>query len=62
MDEKSISIIPFLCKKETWRLRLGKFMVRASIKGYAIILTGDKLLPADNKEKIQWSDGHTEAS
>ena len=50
MDEKSISIIPFLCKKETWRLRLGKFMVGASIKGYAIILTGDKEFPADNTE------------
>ena len=51
MDEKSIRIIPCLEKKENWHMWLGKFMSRAGIKRYYILLTGDAEIPADDSDK-----------
>ena len=60
MDEKSIRIIPFSSKKEKWRMRSGKFIARAGIKGYDILLTGDAEVPAGNADKKR-SNSYTEA-
>ena len=51
MDENTIQIIPFTSEKEKWCMRSGKFMARARIKGYYVLLTGDKKIPADDANK-----------
>ena len=51
MDEKSIRIIPFSGKREKWRMRSGKFMARARIKGNSTLLADDAEILADNADE-----------
>ena len=53
MDEKTIWIIPFTGEKEKWRMWSGKFMSMEGIKGYHVLLTGAKKIPADDEDEIQ---------
>ena len=46
MDEKTIWIIPYTGEK--WWTWSGKFMERAGIKVYYVLLTGDKKISADD--------------
>ena len=53
MDEKTIRIIPFTGEKEKWRMWLVKFMDISGIKGYHVLLTGDKKILADGADKTK---------
>ena len=53
MDQKTIRITPFTGEKEKWRMWSGKFMARAVIKGYHILLTGDKTILDDDKDETR---------
>ena len=53
MAEKTIRIIPFTGEKEKWRMWQVKFMARAGIKGYHVLLTGAITISADGKDNIQ---------
>jgi hypothetical protein len=52
--ETSIRVVIFSGKKEDWETWKEKFMVRASIRGYEAVLTGDDEVPEtidDNGDK-----------
>ena len=53
MDEKSIWIIPLTGEKEKWRMWSGKFMARAGIKGYDILLRGNMETPVGDTDKTK---------
>ena len=53
MDEKTIRIIPFTGEKEKWRMWLVKLMDISGIKGYHVLLTGDKKILADGADKTK---------
>ena len=50
MAKKNIQIFPFKGEKEKWRMWSVKFMARAVLNGYRIILTDDKKIPADDAD------------
>ena len=53
MDKKTIRRIPFTGEKENWLIWSGKFVVRAGIKVYHILLPGDKKCQLTTKRKYK---------
>ena len=53
MNEKTVRIIPFTGEKEKWCMWSVKFLARSGIKGYHVLLTGAKKIPADDKDKTK---------
>ena len=51
MNINNIRITPFTGEKGKWRIWSEKFMARAQIKVYDVLITGDKKIPADYAEK-----------
>ena len=51
MDEKTIWITPFIDEKVKMAYVVGKFMAGAGIKGYHVLLTGPKKIPADDEDE-----------
>ena len=49
VGETSIRVVIFSGKKDDWESWKEKFSVRASIKGYEEILTGDEKVPATHE-------------
>ena len=46
--QKYHPIIPFTGEKEKWRMWSVKFMAGAVIKGYYVLITGNKKIPTDD--------------
>ena len=59
MDKKSIHIIPSTGEKDKLFMLPVKFMARAGIKGYYVLLRGDMKTPADDALKKQGSQRYT---
>ena len=53
MDKNTIFITPFIKEKEKWLMWSEKFMARSGIKGFDVLLTGDKKIPSDDSEKTK---------
>ena len=53
MDKKIIVIILFTGEKDIWCMLSGNFMARSGIKGYDVLITGDKKIPADDTAKTE---------
>ena len=53
MDENPIRITPFAGEKEKWCMWSGEFMARSVIKGYDVLLTGDKKILADDTDETK---------
>ena len=53
MEEKTIRITPFMGEEEKWHIWLVTFMARAGIKGYHVLLTCAKKIPADGVDKTE---------
>ena len=51
-EEKSIRILSFDGKKESWAMWSEKFLAKATLKGYEEILEGTILVPTDNVTEL----------
>ena len=53
MGKKIIWITPLTVEKEKWCMWSGKLMARYVIKGYHVLITGAKKIPANEADKTE---------
>ena len=63
LSEKSIRILTFSGKKEDWTMWSDKFLAKASMKGYDVILDGSTIIKDDDPSTLSTTqrEAHEEA-